>query len=44
MKAVKIMKAVSSVNSQYLKVEVHCKLLISQNKFSGPSKFTLRYQ
>ena len=28
----------------YLKVEVHPKLLISQSKFSGPRKYTLRYQ
>ena len=30
-----------SVNSQYLKVKDHAKLLISQSKFSGPRKFTL---
>ena len=35
---------VSAVNSRYLKVKVHPKLLISQSKFSGPRKFTLRYQ
>ena len=33
-----------TVNSRYLKVEVYPKLLISQSKFSGPRKFTLRYQ
>ena len=33
-----------TVNSRYLNVEVHSKLLISQSKFSGPRKFTLRYQ
>ena len=33
-----------TVNSRYLKVEVHLKLLISQSKFSGSGKFTLRYQ
>ena len=27
-----------------LKSEVHPKLLISQSKFSGPRKFTLRYR
>ena len=32
------------VNSRYLKVEVHPKLLISPNKFSSTRKFTLRYQ
>ena len=32
------------VSSRYLEVEVHFKLLISQSKFSGPRKFTLRYQ
>ena len=31
-------------SSQELRVEVHSKLLISQSKFSGPRKFTLRYQ
>ena len=31
-------------NSGYLKVIVYSKLLISQSKFSGPRKFTLRYQ
>ena len=30
-------------NSHHLKVEVYPKLLISQSKFSGPRKFTLRY-
>ena len=34
----------TEVNSRYLEVEVHPKLLISQSKFSGPRKFTLRYQ
>ena len=34
----------SIVNSWYLKVKVHPKLLISQSKFSGLRKFTLRYQ
>ena len=34
----------TTVNSRYLKVEVYPKLLISQSKFSGPRKFTLRYQ
>ena len=34
----------SMVRSQYLKVEVYSKLLIPQSKFSGPRKFTLRYQ
>ena len=33
-----------TVNSRYLKVEVHPKLMISQSKFSSPRKFTLRYQ
>ena len=35
-----------TVNSGYLKVEVHPKLLIFQSKciFSGPRKFILRYQ
>ena len=27
-----------------LKIEAHPKLLISQSKYSGPRKFTLRYQ
>ena len=47
---------VITVNSQYLTVEYYLKpisrstfsfylsLLISQSKFSGPRKFTLRYQ
>ena len=35
---------VSTVSYRYLKVKVHPKLLISQSKFSGPRKFTLRYQ
>ena len=30
--------------NRYLKVEVPSKQLISQSKFSGPRKFTLRYQ
>ena len=34
----------SIVNSQYLKVKVHTKLLIPQSKFSGSRKFILRYQ
>ena len=33
-----------TVNSLYLKVQVHSKLLVSQSEFSGPSKFTLRYK
>ena len=33
-----------TVNYQYLKVKIYSKLLISQSKFSGPRKFTLRYQ
>ena len=33
-----------TVNYGCLKVEVHTKLLMSQSKFSGPRKFTLRYQ
>ena len=37
-------QGLSKDNSQYLKVKVHPKLLISQNKFSGPRKFILRYQ
>ena len=32
------------VNSLYLKVKDHSKLLISQSKFSGPRKFTLTYK
>ena len=32
-----------SENSQYLKVKVYPKLLLSQSKFSDPRKFTLRY-
>ena len=35
---------INTVSSRYLKVEVHPKLLISQSKFSGPRKFTLRLQ
>ena len=31
------------VNS-HIQAEIHLKLLISQGKFSGPRKFTLRYQ
>ena len=33
-----------TVNSRYLKVDIHHKLRISQSKFSGCRKFTLRYQ
>ena len=33
-----------TVNSLYLKVRVHPKLLITQSIFSGLRKFTLRYQ
>ena len=33
-----------TINSRYLKVEFYSKLLISQSKFSGTRKFTLRYQ
>ena len=32
------------VISWYLKAEVNLQLLISRSKFSGPRKFTLRYQ
>ena len=32
------------VNSCYLRFKIHTKLLIPQSKFSGPRKFTLRYQ
>ena len=32
------------VDSRYLKVEVHPKLLISRSKFSVTRKFTLTYQ
>ena len=32
------------VSSRYLKVKAHPKLLLSQSKFSGSRKFTLRYQ
>ena len=32
------------IYSWYLKVEVHLKILMSQSKFTGPSKFTLRYR
>ena len=35
---------VITVNSQYFKVLVQPKLLISPSKFSGPRKLTLRYQ
>ena len=35
--------ATHTVSSGYLIFEVHPKLLISQSKFSGPRKFTLRY-
>ena len=34
----------NTVNSQYLKVKLIPKLLISQSKFSGATKFTLGYQ
>ena len=34
----------SIINSPCLKVKIYPKLLISQSKFSGPRKFTLRYQ
>ena len=34
----------STVISRSLKVEDNLKLPISQSKFSGPRKFTLRYQ
>ena len=34
----------SQFSVYYLKVAVHPKLLISQSKFSGLRKFTLRYQ
>ena len=33
-----------TVISRYLKVKVHLKLLVSQSKFSGSLKFTLKYQ
>ena len=33
-----------TINSRYLKVEVHPKPLLSHSKFSGSRKFTLRYQ
>ena len=33
-----------TVSSGYLKVKVNLKPLISQSKFSGPRKFTFRYQ
>ena len=35
--------SVYTVNSLYLRIECHLKLLISQSKSSGPRKFTLRY-
>ena len=31
-------------NFRYVKIEIHHKRLISQSKFSGPRKFTFRYQ
>ena len=34
---------IGRVSSWYLELEVHFKLLISQSKFSGTRKFTLRY-
>ena len=34
----------TTVNSSYLRVQNCPKLLISQSKFSGPRKFTFRYQ
>ena len=34
----------TTVNSRYHKAEVLSNLLISQSKFSGTRKFTLRYQ
>ena len=34
----------TTFNTLYRKVKVHLKLLISQSKFSGTRKFTLRYQ
>ena len=37
-------KFLYTVNSRYLKVKVQPKLLISQSNFSGPRKFTSRYQ
>ena len=33
-----------TVSCRYLRVQVQAKLLIFQSKFSGPRKFTLRYQ
>ena len=33
-----------TANSQYLEIDVHLKLLVSQSKISGPRKFTLRHQ
>ena len=33
-----------TVNSRYLRIEVHPKLLIFESKFSGPRKFTFKYQ
>ena len=35
---------VCTVSFQYLRVKVHGSLLISHSKFSGPRKFTSRYQ
>ena len=37
-------KVIIHPSSGYLKIKVHPKLLVSQSKFSGPRKFTLRYQ
>ena len=37
-------QSTNTVNCQYFKDKIHSKLLISQNEFSGPRKFTLRYQ
>ena len=34
----------TTVNARYLNVKLYRKLLISVSKFSGPRKFTLRYQ
>ena len=39
-----VLVILNTVNSQYHKVKVHPKLRISQGKFSGSRKFTLRYQ
>ena len=37
-------KSIQKVNSRYLKVKIHPKLLISQSIFSSSRKFTLSYQ